>query len=100
MTDRRSPDEGPLNIAFATCGDKARLEEVSVMLKSAVAFSKRPINFVVFTDSLGEEISSMVAGWNRTGLFQNLEVDLREPDFPLEDEVVNKSLHMHKKPSS
>ena len=56
------------------------MEEVSVMLKSALAFSPRgrQVNFVAFTDSLGEEISDLLGSWNRTGRFGgNIGLEIR-----------------------
>ncbi len=50
-----------INLVLVSCGSKDRLEEVEVLLKSAVAFSRQKVNFIVFTDSLGKEVSTTCA---------------------------------------
>ena len=68
-----------LNLAFVTCGSKSRLEEVLIMLKSALIFSEVPINFILFTDSLEPEIREALEAWNKTERFQKITLDARIP---------------------
>ncbi len=81
--EEEEEDDGPVSIALVSCGGgKSRLEEVSVFLRAAVVAARRPINFVVFTDSLGEEVSALLARLNATGRFTTITLDLQQPVYP------------------
>ena len=47
--------------AAVACGGLDRLEELSVMMKSAVIFSQsKPLKFLIFTDQLGPDIEKIL----------------------------------------
>ena len=74
-------------IGLVACGSgHVRISEISVVLKSAILFSKHPLKFVIFTDKLKEDIVELLSRWNSSDKFVPLEWDIREPSYP---EVTN-----------
>ena len=55
-------------IAVVACGnDKQRLEELTVVLKSALIFSKlKRLKFLIFTDLLASAIEKVMKTWQHT----------------------------------
>ena len=51
-------------ISAVACGGPERLEELSVMMKSAVIFSQsKPLKFLIFTDHLALDIEKILNFW-------------------------------------
>ena len=70
-------------IWLVACGSgHVRISELSVVLKSAIFFSKNPLKFVIFADKLKSEIVQLLTGWNDSGKFAPIEWDIREPSYP------------------
>ena len=68
-------------ITAVACGGKDRLEELSVMMKSAIIYSQtQPIKFVIFTDQLGPDIEKTLHYW-KTFSKQHLSWEIRSPTF-------------------
>jgi hypothetical protein len=69
-------------IAAVACGGPERMEELSVMLKSAVIFSsnKYPLKFLIFTDKLAQELNEMLKKWKIH--HKNITWDIRYPQYP------------------
>ena len=68
-------------ITAVACGGKDRLEELSVMMKSAIIYSQtQPIKFVIFTDQLGPDIEKTLHHW-KTFSKQHLSWEIRSPTF-------------------
>ena len=66
-------------IAAVACGNIERLGELSVMIKSAVIFSKKPLKFVIFTDNLARDIEKVLTYWKQ---FKEFSWDIRPPLYP------------------
>jgi len=76
------PDE-TIIIGLVACGTgHVRLSEVTVLLKSAIFFSRNPLKFVIFADKLQSEIDSVLKKWNSSGKFVNIDWEIREPEYP------------------
>jgi hypothetical protein len=70
-------------IGLVACGSgHVRISELSVVLKSAILFSKHPLKFVIFTDKLKEDIVELLSRWNSSDKYVPLEWDIREPSYP------------------
>lgn len=68
-------------IAAVACGrSQSRLQELSVMIKSAVMFSKTSLKFLIFTDFLSKEVESLLASLN--AVHGNITWDIRPPLYP------------------
>jgi hypothetical protein len=75
--------EDPIVIGLVACGSgHVRLSEVTVLLKSAIFFSKHPIKFVIFADKLQSDIQKILTTWNSSGKFAKIEWELRSPQYP------------------
>ena len=75
-------------IAAVACGGLERLEELSVMMKSAIIFSQsRPLKFLIFTDNLASDIEKILKYWKEHSK-QSLSWDIRPPLYPPLSEVV------------
>ena len=66
-------------IAAVACGNLERLGELSVMIKSALIFSKQPLKFIIFTDHLARDIEKILTYWNQ---FKDFTWDIRPPLYP------------------
>ena len=74
-------------IAAVACGGLDRLEELSVMMKSAVIFSQsKPLKFLIFTDQLGPDIEKILKYWKQFSKY-GLSWDIRPPLYPPLSEV-------------
>jgi hypothetical protein len=70
-------------IGLVACGSgHVRISELSVVLKSAIFFSKNPIKFVIFADKLKSDIVELLTKWNNSGKFAPIDWDIREPSYP------------------
>ncbi len=79
----RDPLSQTVVIGLVACGTgHVRISEISVVLKSAIIFSKHPLKFVIFADKLKNEIVELLTKWNSTGTFVKLDWDIREPSYP------------------
>ena len=69
-------------ISTAACGGLYRLEELSVMIKSALIFSQsRPVKFLIFTDNLSSDVEKLLTDWKPYSK-HGLSWDIRPPSFP------------------
>ena len=69
-------------ITAVACGGLERLEELSVMMKSAVIFSQsRPLKFLIFTDNLASDIEKILKFWKPYSK-HGLTWDIRPPLYP------------------
>ena len=74
-------------ITAVACGGLERLEELSVMMKSAVIFSQsRPLKFLIFTDNLASDIEKILKFWKPYSK-HGLSWDIRPPLYPPLSEV-------------
>ena len=79
-----SPGSDEVVIATVACGDTSkRLEELTVMLKSAVIFSESvPIKFLIVTDSLHDKIEVILQDWQKMPQYSSITWEIRSPRYP------------------
>lgn len=75
-------DDKQVVIAAVACGDEKRLEEVIVMLKSALLYSSRPLKFVIFTDNLHKQLDDTLKAWKQNAKLVHFEWDIIKPAYP------------------
>ena len=93
LSDFKVKDE--IVIAAVACGGLERLEELSVMMKSAIIFSQsRPLKFIIFTDNLASDIEKILKYWKQHSK-QSLSWDIRPPLYPPLSEVIRMILLVH-----
>ena len=69
-------------ISAVACGGHERLEELSVMMKSAIIFSQsKPLKFLIFTDNLALEIEKLLDFW-KPYFKKGLSWDIRPVLYP------------------
>ena len=74
-------------ITAVACGGLERLEELSVMMKSAIIFSQsRPLKFIIFTNNLASDIEKILKFWKPYSK-HGLSWDIRPPLYPPLSEV-------------
>ncbi len=77
-------------IATVACGNNSkRLEELTVMLKSAVIKSDGlPVKFLIITDSLHEEVEAILNQWKAIPKYSTIFWEIRSPVYPMLSEVL------------
>ncbi|XP_069620857.1 glucoside xylosyltransferase 1 isoform X3 [Ranitomeya imitator] len=69
LLKKQELDLGPMHLAVVACGD--RLEETVTMLKSAVLFSIKPLEFHIFAeDQLHKDFSTILNTWGFPARFK------------------------------
>ena len=69
-------------LSAVACGGHERLEELSVMMKSAIIFSQsKPLKFLIFTDNLALEIEKLLDFW-KPYFKKGLSWDIRPVLYP------------------
>ena len=82
-TSHRTELTETIVIGLVCCGTgHVRISELTVVLKSAILFSTRPLKFVIFADKLKAEIAHLLTRWRATGKFVDFDWDIREPSYP------------------
>ena len=81
---RPEDDHDPrvMDIVLVSCNSKNRMEEVEAFMKSAVLSQtifdpSKAINFIMFTDSLEEEVKRLVEEWKKIPGLVKISVEIR-----------------------